>query len=312
MLNLARPKSIFFPSSNYNSQNYLSSNIKSNKGFTSSKRSLTPIEFIKDKNKFYIPTFFDKKETKKFLESKEIALMEMKLDDEMICVDSKDENDTGIIDKSIKSEVKRYKNKSPRKHKEKNIEQKFENKQTFSHDKIIKKNNKKKRKNRDDFDINDVESNSNTEDESLDFYKFIMDNIDDSDDELYQKYKVAKVKTKNTQSRNNFNKVNNSKNNKIKDSDRTYKSKKITKNKKKECVVDINKATKKLMTINDKEISSIYEENDFEDKNESKFFSNLNSSKKKDNNNTQTNNITYKIDINSENHSLISLVSELL
>lgn len=70
MLNLERPKSIFFSSINYNSQNYLSSNIKSNKKFTSPKRCLTPIEFIKEKNKFYIPTFFDKKETKKIFSFK--------------------------------------------------------------------------------------------------------------------------------------------------------------------------------------------------------------------------------------------------
>jgi len=65
------------------------------------------------------------------------------------------------------------------------------------------------------------------------------------------------------------------------------------------------------MTFSDKEISSNYGENYFEDKNESKFFSNLNSLKKRDNN-SLANNIDYKIDINSDNLSLISLLSELL
>ena len=117
MLNLIRLKSIFFSNLNYNSQNCFSSNIKSNKRVISSKKSITPIEFIKDKNKFYISTFFDKKETKKFLESKDIPLMEMKLDDEIIFIDSKYENDTAIINKKVKSEIKRHKSRSPNKNK---------------------------------------------------------------------------------------------------------------------------------------------------------------------------------------------------
>ena len=138
-----------------------------------------------------------------------------------------------------------------------------------------------------------------------------MDNVDDSDDKLYQKYKLAKVKTKIAQSRKNFSKINNSKNNNINDSDRTFKSRKKTKNKNMQNFVDLSKKTKNLTTFSGKEISSIYEENYFEDKNESKFISNLNLSKKRDNN-TLTNKIDFKIDINSDNHSLISLLSELL
>lgn len=314
MLNLVRSKSIFFSSLYSNSKNYLSSNIKSNNGFTSSKRCLTPIDFIKDKNKFYIPTFFDRKETKKFLESKEIALMEMKLDDEVTSIDSKcgdDTNDTFKINKSIKSEVKKHKFGSPRKYKEKNTVQKVKKKQTYSPDIISKKNNKKMRKNKDFESIKGFESDSNSENDSLDLYKLIMDNVDDSDDKLYQKYKLAKVKTKIAQSKKNFSKVNNSKNNNINDSDRTFKSRKKTKNKKMQNFVDLSKETKNLTTFSGKEISSIDEENYFEDKNESKFISNLNSSKKRDNN-ILTNNIDYKIDINSDNHSLVSLLSELL
>jgi len=314
MLNLVRPKSIFFSSLYSNSKNYLSSNIKSNKEFTSPKRCLTPIEFIKDKNKFYLPTFFDRKETKKFLESKYIALMEMKLDDEVTSIDSRcgdDTNDTFKINKSIKSEVKKHKIGSPRKYKEKNTIQKVKKKQTYSPEIKTKKNNKKMRKNKDFESIKGFESDSNSENDCLDLYKLIMDNVDDSDDKLYQKYKLAKVKTKIAQSRNNFSKINNSKNNNINDSDRTFKRRKKTKNQNMQNFVDLSKKTKNLTTFSGKEISSIYEENYFEDKNESKFISNLNLSKKRDNN-TLTNNIDFKIDINSDNHSLISLLSELL
>lgn len=167
------------------------------------------------------------------------------------------------------------------------------------------------RKNKDFESIKGFESDSNSENDCLDLYKLIMDNVDDSDDKLYQKYKLAKVKTKIAQSRNNFSKINNSKNNNINDSDRTFKRRKKTKNKNMQNFVDLSKKTKNLTTFSGKEISSIYEENYFEDKNESKFISNLNLPKKRDNN-TLTNNIDFKIDINSDNHSLISLLSELL
>ena len=76
-------------------------------------------------------------------------------------------------------------------------------------------------------------------------------------------------------------------------------------------LVDLSKEAKNLTTFSGKEISSIYEDNYFEDKNESKSISNLNLSKKRDNN-TVTNNNDFKLDINSDNHSLISLLSELL
>ena len=166
-------------------------------------------------------------------------------------------------------------------------------------------------KNKDFESIKGFESDSNSENDCLDLYKLIMDNVDDSDDKLYQKYKLAKVKTKIAQSRNNFSKINNNKNNNINDSDRTFKRRKKTKNKNMQNFVDLSKKTKNLTTFSGKEISSIYEENYFEDKNESKFISNLNLPKKRDNN-TLTNNIDFKIDINSDNHSLISLLSELL
>lgn len=57
------------------------------------------------------------------------------------------------------------------------------------------------RKNKDFESIKGFESDSNSENDSLDLYKLIMDNVDDSDDKLYQKYKLAKVKTKIAQSK---------------------------------------------------------------------------------------------------------------
>ena len=67
----------------------------------SSKRNLNVIEFIKDKNKFYIKNFFDEYGAEKFLKSKEIALMEIKLNDEINCVNNK-KNNFNLIKKSLK------------------------------------------------------------------------------------------------------------------------------------------------------------------------------------------------------------------
>ena len=67
----------------------------------SSKRNLNVIEFIKNKNKFYIKNFFDEYEAEKFLKSKEIALMEIKLNDEINCVNNK-KNNFNLIKKSLK------------------------------------------------------------------------------------------------------------------------------------------------------------------------------------------------------------------
>lgn len=54
--------------------------------------------------------------------------MEINLDDETVCSETKDENDTAIIYQSVKSEVERHKNRSPRKYKEKNTVQKVKKK----------------------------------------------------------------------------------------------------------------------------------------------------------------------------------------
>jgi hypothetical protein len=67
----------------------------------SSKKNLNVIEFIKDKNKFYIKNFFDEYGAEKFLKSKEIALMEIKLNDEINCVNNK-KNNFNLIKKSLK------------------------------------------------------------------------------------------------------------------------------------------------------------------------------------------------------------------
>ena len=93
-------------------KNLSTTNNKQSLPIKSSKKSLNVIEFIKDKNKFCIKNLFDENGAEKFLKSKEIALMEIKLNDEIICVNNKkkslrlikssntNENSINIINKS--------------------------------------------------------------------------------------------------------------------------------------------------------------------------------------------------------------------
>jgi hypothetical protein len=77
-----------FYNSNYNSQQYLSTFASPKtmpKNLISSKikeKQRNLLDFITQKNKFKMKKFFDQKTTKKFLESKNLAMMELNLDDE--------------------------------------------------------------------------------------------------------------------------------------------------------------------------------------------------------------------------------------
>jgi hypothetical protein len=92
----------FFKNSNPDiSRNLSTINNKQSFPIKSSKKNLNVIEFIKEKNKFYFKNFFDENEAKKFLKSKDIALMEIKLNEEIIFVNNKF-NNSNLIEKSFK------------------------------------------------------------------------------------------------------------------------------------------------------------------------------------------------------------------
>ena len=104
MLNADKDKqksNFFFKNLNPNPRNLSTINNKRSIPIKSSKKNLDVIEFIKNKNKFYIKNFFDEYEAEKFLKSKEIALMEIKLNDEINCVNNK-KNNFNLIKKSLK------------------------------------------------------------------------------------------------------------------------------------------------------------------------------------------------------------------
>ena len=105
MLNVEKDKqksNFFLKNSNPNlPRNLPTINNKQSVPIKSSNTSLNVIKFIKDKNKFYIQNFFDECGAKKFLKSKEIALMEIKLNDEIICENNK-HNNFNLIEKNLK------------------------------------------------------------------------------------------------------------------------------------------------------------------------------------------------------------------
>ena len=90
--------------SNYNSQQNLSTcpsnmplpiKIISNK----SEKVLNLVDFMNQKHKFKIHNYFDQKAAKKFLESKEIAMKKIVLDDEIIFTKNQQNNSNEIKDK---------------------------------------------------------------------------------------------------------------------------------------------------------------------------------------------------------------------
>ena len=182
-----------------------------NNNITSSKKKiLNLIEFIKQKNKFFIQSAFDANGTREFLASKEVAMREIKINDEII-----DENLTNLkkvkFDSNNKIEYENNKNKnspkipngkrtiSPRKsrksHKMKSTIQ------LFPKDNIIEpkrtKKSKKFKHNKSNIIIFNKENNDNDSIHN-DIYKFIIENANESEENFNKKLqkKLKKVEKK--------------------------------------------------------------------------------------------------------------------
>jgi len=114
----------------YNSQQYLlaylsSISIAKKTTEQQKERRLNLNDFIQQKKKFKINNCFDKKESKKFLASKDMAMKEMELDDEIIDIKNNDNKSD-----DIKQETRR---------KKKIIKKdKFHSKKALSTDKLIR------------------------------------------------------------------------------------------------------------------------------------------------------------------------------
>jgi hypothetical protein len=191
------------------SNNYIDNNYQINH-----KKVETPIEFIKQKKKFFMQDFFDIKGTNDFISSKELALKKIELNDEILIEEKKNKiklNTKSISDKdnkynikeskksngnSIKSKKKRKRNTAICVHKHINIEDNNGKKKSNSKKQIAFNNKaKRKHKNKESNNNKDKDNNifiiDNKSSESKDsnyFYKFIIDNANESDEKFHEKF----------------------------------------------------------------------------------------------------------------------------
>lgn len=167
----------------------LSKNRKNFANYTS-KKILNITDFIQQKNKFKMNSIFDEKGTKDFLSSKEKALMEIKLEEDIKNIKYHSNNNTLIKEKEkiIKFDenpkIRKEKTNSPRKKNRKSIENKKEKKEKKMRNE--QKNNK-----------NDWIMNGNDLQDDYYIYKYILENPDESDDKLMEKLtqEIQRVQT---------------------------------------------------------------------------------------------------------------------
>ena len=208
-------------------------NIITRKAFNlerTSKENLTLIEFIKQKNKFFIESSFDVNGTREFLASKEVAMRAIKLNDEII--EEKKENEVKMscfTNKNLmKIDIDNYNNDlikkkstknankrtiSPRKSR-KNEKIKMKLDEDFSPKKNTikpkKKSNKKVKFKKSESKVNssnlklsnnDNENNiifDKPDNESLsNIYKFFIDNANESEENFNKKLKKELKKVEN-------------------------------------------------------------------------------------------------------------------
>ena len=210
-------KSTFY-NSNYNSQQYLSTfaspkpmpkKIISN---NRKEKQLNLLDFITQKNKFKMKKFFDQKATKKFLESKNLALMELNLDDES--------------DELYNKEFKSYntKKKSKNKRTKTKTKSKYIAKNTFTPEKKIRasKTGKNLKVMSDIYNINKSNKDSTKKVNNFIFSKSTRDlMINDDDIEVSSISKGSKSRRNETKKDGNFK---NNKNKKVLDINKSNES----------------------------------------------------------------------------------------
>lgn len=243
----------------------------------------TPIDFIKQKKKFNIPDFFDKNGTRDFIASKELALKEIKLNDEILFEENKEtihnpntvsshvykknyndkkktrmitENNVGE-EENIKRNIETKKYRSEIKN---SISKKKKSK--YKNSDIYNSNFKKNKENNDkDNNILMIDKNSNDTKDSNFFYKFIIDNADESEEKFHKKLEKIKKKVEKKNQKNKKEKdINKALTIELKDKRKQkprYNSAKISKKNDKENIFEFSEKAKLLMTNNGIEVSSI-------------------------------------------------------
>ncbi len=197
-------------------------NAKVNSHF--SKRIETPLEFIKQKNKFFIQNCFDTNGAKDFIKSKELAMEEIKLYDEILYDEnnknnglssSQLENNNKQTNNIKKDNINRKRKKSGNiKRENKNINDNYVKKSITKVKKNKAKNNEINNSDNDSNNSKDIsdkynnifivdkKNNESKDSESKDneyLYKFIIDNADESEEKFNKKLErvIKKVETQN-------------------------------------------------------------------------------------------------------------------
>ena len=229
-----------------------------------SKKDLNINDFVNQKNKFYMPVFFNERETNKFLDSKKRALMEINLDDDKNISNNEYEIEINKMNNNVlKTELK---NKSDIE--ENNQQIKKKNKVRLKKGKSV--NPKRKRggskkanhnKNNNDnnfyrqlFTMDDCDKNDGDDTNESNFiYKFIIDNANETEEKFLKKLKkeIKRVETKKE--------IKPKKNSNVIIKSLTIKNIDIKKKNYKSDInpFDFSETAKNLMTKEDIEVSSI-------------------------------------------------------
>jgi hypothetical protein len=323
MIKNKRSKSNFFnKNSNFPSLQDLSTKTTNKIGHRKSgfdriyNKELNINNFIKQKNKFFISNFFDEKESKKFMDSKDLALKEIKLNDKI-------ENYKNTNDKPNNSpQTKNSGFKT-----EKNIKQKGPKGQDNSHGNrrsknIDKNNNNDKANNNEGINYDLFNTLNNCEDDSNDnnyIYKFIIDNVDEPEDNFHQKLK-KEIKRVESKRYNNTNQSNSNIGRAFTSKKKDRNSIKVNaseKSNQKLNLFNLSEKTKNLMVGDDINVSSINDDIlKSPEKKQTKIFTDLEDKKDDSNKNilneAQLDMNNNSIEINSSHESLMSILSGLI
>lgn len=328
MKNTEKQKSNFYHmNSNYISNQYSStfSTVapKSNKYSSNQviKKDSNVIDFICQKQKFKMQKFFDEKRTKIFLKSKNDALMEIHLEDEIISFnenyDNKFDNNIQTVKKEVtnkeKNKLYKYKSISPRKKRSHKTKNKKENK--IKNEKKLKNINNKSTESSEE-DNNSIIKGKDDSNEMDCIYKLIINNINENEDNLDKKINKEIQRIESKKVCNKFNsKYNSNFSCSPKHRRKGIKNKKfhnIFESDSRLNPFDFSKSKKDLMINDDIEASSINNEVELNKNNTTKNLVAFNSTNKKKL--FDANNLVRKInemEKNSDHDSLISILSDL-
>ena len=172
----------------------------------------TPLDFIKQKKKFIIQDSFDKRGAKNFLKSKEEAMMEIKLDDEIL-EETKDKNKYNTNSSFVETKPDTNYSKNSDKIRKRTItispvlrkkKSKFGKSKKNQFGKIIG-DNQNSEKNTDNANNIFINNKILEDSKGSDFvYKFFLENANETEDNFQKKYEKIMENAKNKQKNTNL------------------------------------------------------------------------------------------------------------